>query len=230
MIRSSSRRTVAHRTLIGALALLIPAIAGCEAGFNAPTLQFHPAGTGTYTVFDGIRISEMFVLGAPDGSSVPSGSSASMFLSLFNGGTNNDQLVSVSAPGSATSVKLSGGTVSLPAGSLVNLTGPKPSAVLSNLTKPLHAGTNIPVTLDFQHAGLVTVQVPVEPQSFYYSTFSAPPGASPTAKPTTVPTTAPKPTRTSAGIASTTPTATPTTPTASASASPTAKASATATP
>jgi copper(I)-binding protein len=186
------------------LALLIPAIAGCEAGFNAPTLQFHPAGTGTYTVFDGIRISEMFVLGAPVGSSVPSGSSASMFLSLFNGGTNNDQLVSVSAPGSATSVKLSGGTVSLPAGSLVNLTGPKPSAVLSKLTKPLHGGANIAVTLDFQHAGPVTVQVPVEPQSFYYSTFSAPPGASPTA--------------------------TPTTPTASASASPTARASATATP
>ena len=210
MIRSSSGRTVARRTLIGALVLLIPAIAGCEAGLNAPTLEFHPAGSGTYTVFNGIKISDAFVLGAPSGSTVPTGSSASMFLSLFNNGTNNDQLVSVSAPGSATSVKVSGGTVSLPPNSLVDLTGPQPSVVLSSLTKPLDGGQSIPVTLDFQHAGSVTLNVPVEPQSFDFSTYSSPPSPAPSASPTatlkTVPTATPKPTKTSAGIASTTPT------------------------
>jgi copper(I)-binding protein len=175
VIRSSSGKTVARRTLIGALALLIPAITGCEAGLNAPTLEFHPAAAGTTTVFNGIKISDMFVLGAPSGASVPSGSSASMFLSLFNNGANNDHLVSVSAPGSAATVKLSGGTVSLPVQSLVDLTGPEPSVVLSNLTKPLAGGQAILVTLDFQHAGKVKLEVPVEPQSFYYSTYSPPP-------------------------------------------------------
>lgn len=197
MIRSSSGRTVARRALIGALALLLPAIAGCEAGYNAPTLQFHPASSGAETVFNGIKITNAFVLGAPTGSSVPPGSSASMFLALFNGGTNSDRLVSVSAPAAA-SVKITGGTVGLPVNSLVNLGGPEPSVVLSNLTKPLNGGQNIPVTLDFSHAGSVTLEVPVEPQAFYYSTYSPPP--SPSASPTATPT------GTGAGTATSTPT------------------------
>ena len=32
-----------RRLLFGALAVLVPVLAGCEAGFNAPTLTFHPA-------------------------------------------------------------------------------------------------------------------------------------------------------------------------------------------
>jgi copper(I)-binding protein len=179
-------KTVGSALLIGALALLIPAIAGCEAGNNAPTLEFHQAAGGAYTTFNGISISNAFVLGAPNGSSVPAGSSASLFVSLFNGGTGDDQLTSVSAPDYATSVLVTGGTVSLPAQGEVDLTGPQPSVVLSGLTKPLAGGGTIPVTFDFAQAGSVTLQVPVEPDSFYYSTYSAPPTPAPaTASPTT---------------------------------------------
>ena len=180
MIRRSSRRTVARRTLIGALVLLLPAIAGCEAGTDAPTLQFHPANAGANTVFNGIRISDAFVLGAPAGS-LPSGSSASMFLSLFNTGSGDDQLTSASAPGWAASVQLSGGTVSVPVNTAVNLSGPEPKVVLSNLTKPVDGGAAIAVTLDFQHAGSVTLEVPVQPQSDYFSTYSPPPSPAPSA-------------------------------------------------
>ncbi len=83
MIRASSGKTAAGRLLLGAgvLALLIPAIAGCEAGDDAPTLEFHAASSGAQTVFNGIRITNAFVLGAPTGSTVPAGSSASLFLS-----------------------------------------------------------------------------------------------------------------------------------------------------
>ena len=51
MIRASFGKTAAGRLLLGAgvLALLIPAIAGCEAGDDAPTLQFHPASFGAQT-------------------------------------------------------------------------------------------------------------------------------------------------------------------------------------
>jgi copper(I)-binding protein len=203
VIRSSSGRPVARRTLIGALVLLIPAIAGCEAGLNAPTLEFHqPPGSG-YTVVNGIRIGDAFVLAGPVGSPVPSGSSASMFLSLFNQGTSNDTLESVSAPGTAASVKVTGGTVSLPVNSLVDLTGPEPSVVLSDLTKPLNGGEFIPVNLDFQHAGTVTVEVPVQAQAYEYATFSPPPSPSPTATPKTA---TPKATKTPAATASATPT------------------------
>jgi copper(I)-binding protein len=180
VIRASFGKRAAGRLLLGAgaLALLVPAIAGCEAGNGAPTLEFHPASAGSQTVFNGIKITNVFVLGGPSGSTVPAGQSASLFLSLYNNGSATDKLVSASSPSSAT-VKLDGGSVPLPAYTPVNLTGPTPSAVLTSLSKPLTAGGYIPLTLVFQHAGAVTLQVPVEPQSYYWATYSPP--ASPSA-------------------------------------------------
>jgi copper(I)-binding protein len=214
MIRASFGKTAAGRLLLGAgvLALLVPAVAGCEAGSGAPTLEFHPASAGAQTVFNGISITNAFVLGAPSGSTVPSGSSASLFVSLYNGGSSSDTLVSATAPGSAGSISLSSGSVALPVNAApVNLTGPSPQVVLENLTKPLTGGSTIPVTFDFQHAGTVTLQVPVEPQSFYWATYS-PPAATPTtaATPTATatPSTSATPATTPSSTASATPTAT----------------------
>jgi copper(I)-binding protein len=181
VIRASFGKSAAGRLLIGAgaLAVLVPAIAGCEAGDNAPTLEFHAASAGSQTVVNGIRITNVFVLGAPSGSTVPAGSSAGLFLSLFNSRGTSDTLQGATAAGTADTVSLDGGTVALPAYSGVNLTGPTPSVVLKNLSKPLTAGGYVPVTLTFAHAGTVTIQVPVEPQSYYWSTYSPP--ASPSA-------------------------------------------------
>ena len=140
VIRARSGKTVAGRLLLGAgvLALLIPAIAGCEAGADAPTLEFHAASFGAQTDFNGIKITNAFVLGAPVGSTVASGSSASLFVSLYNSGGSPDTLLSATAPGVASSISLSPGTVPLPANSApVNLTGPEPEVVLENLTRPL---------------------------------------------------------------------------------------------
>jgi copper(I)-binding protein len=221
VIRASSGKTAAGRLLLGAgvLALLIPAIAGCEAGQDAPTLEFHPASAGQQADFNGIKITNAFVLGAPTGSTVPSGSSASMFVSLYNSNDNSDTLLSATAPAAAGSISLSGGTVALPANSApVNLTGPEPKVVLEDLTKPLRGGTTIPVTFNFQHAGQVTLQVPVEAQSYYWSTYSAPAsapaggaaaGAAPHSTGTATPVTGASSTANPGGTASATPTATP---------------------
>jgi copper(I)-binding protein len=178
VIRPRFGKTAAGRLFLGAgaLALLMPAIAGCEAGNGAPTLQFHAASAGAQTIVNGIRITNVFVLGAPSGATLPAGSSASMFMALFNDGANPDTLVSASAAG-ASDVTLDGGTVPLPSETPVNLTGPTPSAVLTNLSKPLASGGFIKVTLQFKNAGPVTLQVPVEPQSYYWATFSPAPSA-----------------------------------------------------
>jgi copper(I)-binding protein len=222
VIRASSGKTAAGRLLLGAgvLALMIPAIAGCEAGSDAPTLEFHSASFGAHTVFNGIQITNAFVLGAPTGSTLPSGSSAGLFVSLYNGGNNSDTLLSATAAQTAASISLTGGSVSLPVNAApVNLTGPQPKAVLENLTQPLRGGTSIPVTFDFQHAGSVTLQVPVEPQSFQWATFS-PPAATPTgsatptgaaahATGTATPATGSTATATPTGTATASPTATP---------------------
>jgi copper(I)-binding protein len=216
VIRARFGKTAAGRLLLGAgaLALLMPAIAGCEAGNGAPTLMFHAASAGTQTVVNGIRITNVFVLGAPSGSTLPAGSSASLFLSLFNDGPADDTLESVSAAGAA-SVTLDGGTVAVPLETPVNLTGPQPSAVLNNLSAPLPSGGYVKVVLQFKNAGPVTLQVPVEPQSYYWSTYSPAPSAVPT---TAVPTGTASTTAVPTGTASTGPTATATaTPSASAS-------------
>ena len=103
---------------------------------------------------------------------------------------------------------LSGGTVSLPGYTVVDLSGPEPSVVLSNLTKPLSGGDAVSVTLDFEHAGTVTIEVPVEPDSFYNDTYSPPP--SPTASPTASPTPSPSATATAKKAAKSTASPTPT--------------------
>jgi copper(I)-binding protein len=178
VIRARFGKTAAGRLLLGAgaLALLMPAIAGCEAGNGAPTLEFHAASAGAQTIVNGIRITNVFVLGAPSGATLPAGSSASLFMSLFNDGANADTLVSATAEG-ASGVTLDGGTVALPSEIPVNLTGPTPSAVLTNLSKPLAAGGYVKVVLQFKNAGPVTLQVPVEPQSYDWATYSPAPSA-----------------------------------------------------
>jgi copper(I)-binding protein len=224
VIRASYGKTAAGRLLLGAgaLALLIPAIAGCEAGDNAPTLQFHAASSGAQATVNDIRITNMFVLGAPADTALPSGSSAGLFLSIYNGGTSSDTLESVTAPGLA-SITLSGGPVALPANAApVNLTGPQPEAVLENLAKPLRGGSFIPVTLQFARAGAVTMQVPVEPQSYQWETFSAPPApASSASSATATGTASPASSVTATATGTASPTS-PATPAVTASASPTA--------
>jgi copper(I)-binding protein len=217
VIRASFGKTAAGRLLLGAgaLALLIPAVAGCEAGEDAPTLQYHSASFGAQKVFDGIRITNAFVLGAPSGSMVPAGSSASLFVSLYNGSNGSDTLESISAPGWAGSIALSGnavsgGAVPLPASSApVNLTGPQPEVVLEGLTKPLRGGSSIPVKFNFQHAGSVTLQVPIEAQDFQWATFSAPPPAPTGAAAISTSTATPLTTPAATGTATATPTAAP---------------------
>ena len=162
-----------RRLLIGAVALLLPALAGCEAGLNAPTLEFHDASNGTTIAQNNIRIDDAFVLAsAPAG---VAGGQAGTFLSIQ--AVNGDRLVSVSAP-AASSVKLTNGPVDLPANTLVDLSGPVPQVVLTGLASPLTGGETIQMSFSFAAAGTITVPVPVEAHTDYYATFSPPPSAS----------------------------------------------------
>jgi len=159
--------------LLGAIAVLVSALAGCEAGYNAPTLQFHPASSGVSTTVNGITLDNLFVLGAPLGSALPPGGRAGVFLAIES--ENGDRLVSVSAPGTASSVKLAGGSIDLPAQTLVDLGGPVPKMVLTGLANPLSGGETVQLTLTFAQAGVITLGVPVEPYAYDYATYSPPP-------------------------------------------------------
>jgi hypothetical protein len=166
-----------RRLLVGALAILVPALAGCEAGLNAPTLQFHPASFGVSTTADGINIDNVFVLGPAPGSTLQAGGQAALFMSLES--PNGDQLTSISAQGTASSVQLGNGPITLSPNTLVDLSGPAPLLTLDGLTNPLSGGETVKLVLNFATAGSVTIKVPVEPAAYEFATYS--PAPTPTA-------------------------------------------------
>jgi hypothetical protein len=166
-----------RRLLVGALAILVPALAGCEAGYNAPTLKFHQASFGVSTIVDGINIDNVFVLGPAPGSTLQPGGQASLFMSLQ--APNSDQLTSISAPGTASSVQLGNGPIALNPNTLVDLSGPAPLLTLDGLTKSLSGGEMVKLVLKFATAGQVNLTVPVEPAAYEFATYS--PAPTPTA-------------------------------------------------
>jgi copper(I)-binding protein len=167
-----------RRLVLVAVAALIPVLAGCEAGNDAPTLEFHAPTETAGTAVGDLAIRNVFVLGAPLGRELAKGQSASLFLAMVNTGAP-DQLISITAPGTAASVKLPG-TVPVTFGHPVFLSGPKPQVVLTDLTQPLASGTTIRLVLTFQKAGPVTLIVPVMARATHYATY-APPQPAPSA-------------------------------------------------
>lgn len=172
--------------------LTVPAVAGCEAGMDAPTLQYHQAASGAYTSGDGITIDNAFVLGPGVGQQLPAGGQAGLFVSISS--ASGDTLDSASASGYASSVQLVGGPVNIAAnnsagGGPANLTGPAPKIILTNLSQPLSGGQTITVTLTFANAGQIQIHVPVEPQAYAYATYQQPPAPAPTPTATPTPTT-----------------------------------------
>lgn len=159
-----------------AIASLACGVTACEAGTNAPTLNFHPQSVGVDTVVHGIRIIDAFVLGAPTGP-LAKGQSAGVFLALYVQG-GSDKLVGVSAPGVAKSAVIPPGGVSLRNQQAVYLTGPKPAIFLTGLIRPLPSGGAVNVTFSFMNAGSVTVSLPVIPRSDYYVTLAPAPSPS----------------------------------------------------
>ncbi|MGB6457779.1 MAG: hypothetical protein WBH47_25170 [Streptosporangiaceae bacterium] len=203
MIGSRWAGALSHRLVLVAAVALIPALAGCEAGNNAPTLSFHyPTDAAGVAVGD-LSIRNVFVLGAPIGRDLARGQSASLFLALVNTGAP-DKLISISAPGTATSVTLPGGGVPVVNGHPVFYSGPMPQVVLRDLTRPVPSGSTVKLVLVFQKAGPVPLMVPVMPRAVQYATLQPPlpaavtpaAKAQPSGQPTPTPSVSPTPTAT----------------------------------
>ena len=175
MIRSR-RGLLSLRDLVVVAAVgLVPAIAGCEAGTNAPTQQWHQPTPGAFAVVDNtLRINNMFVLGPAPGFTMPRGASAGVFFALANDGPP-DRLLSIRAPGAATSVLVPARGITLGRQQTLRFTGPAPQVVLRHLTRTLHGGQWILLNLQFQNAGFVSMKVPVMPRTESYGTFSPAP-------------------------------------------------------
>jgi copper(I)-binding protein len=175
VIRSRRGLLSLRDLMVVAAVALVPAIAGCEAGNNAPTQQWHQPTPGASAIVDNtLRINNMFVLGPTPGFTLPRGASAGVFFALSNDGAP-DRLLSIKAPGEATSVVVPRGGITLGRQQTLLLTGPSPRVVLVHLTRTLNGGQWIRLNLLFQNAGFVSVKVPVMPRTESYSTFSPAP-------------------------------------------------------
>jgi len=202
-----SNRTAAPLRVLAVVAAtaLAPAIAGCEAGFNAPTQRWHQPSAGASAVVGNvIRINNMFVLGEPPAFSLQRGDSAGLFLALANNG-GPDRLIAISAPGSATAVQMPGGGVRLASQQSVFLTGPAPQVILRGLTRRLNGGQHILIVLHFLRAGSVALQVPVMPRAQWFATYApAPPLVTPSASASPGGTASPSPAASASPSATTT--------------------------
>jgi copper(I)-binding protein len=179
VILSSRRIPLLRGSLVVAAAALVPAVAGCAAGANSPTLHWHQPTPGASVVIDNvIRLNNVFVLGPAPAATFPIGSSAGLFLAVSNDG-RADQLVKITAPGTATSVLLPGNGISVGYQRTVLLQGPAPQVILQGLIRPLRGGQYVPMVFYFKRAGAVRLNVPVMPRAASYATFSPAP-ASPT--------------------------------------------------
>ena len=198
MIRSRRGLLSPRGLMVVAAAALIPAMAGCEAGTNAPTQQWHqPTPGASMVVNNTLRINNMFVLGPVPGLLLPRGASAGVFLALANDGPP-DRLISMTAPGSAARVQVPVGGITIGREQSLLFTGPAPRVLLQHLTRTLHGGQYVVVNMEFQNAGHVILRVPVMPRVAAYGTFSpAPVFVQPRVTPTTLLPGAPSPTPTS---------------------------------
>ena len=97
-----------------------------------------------------------------------------MFFALNNSGPF-DRLISITAPGSASSVRVPVGGITIGRDQSLLFTGPSPRVLLQGLTRTLHGGQYVRMNLDFQSAGHVTLLVPVMPRAAFYATFSPAP-------------------------------------------------------
>jgi hypothetical protein len=169
-----------NAALLRALAVVVaaavaPAIAGCEAGFNAPTQHWHQPAAGASKVVDNaLRINNLFVLGAPPAFRLQPGSSAGVFFALANSGAP-DRLIAITAPGTALAVQMPAGGVRIGTNQSALLTGPAPRVILRRLTRTVNGGQSVLLVLHFLRAGTVPMVVPVMPRAQWFLTYSPAP-------------------------------------------------------
>ncbi|MFF1278750.1 DUF461 domain-containing protein [Streptomyces marokkonensis] len=165
-----------------AIAFSIASLSACAAGNNAQTLQIQPDNAAT-TVGD-IKVQNAIVVTQPD---LESTGPAVVAATLFNEGSTDQTLESVTLPGTGKTAELSpaeGGSLTVPAGGSLVLGGEgNASAVLPSSREAVRDGNAQQVTFTFSETGDVNLRAIVYPAESFFegwgpSEVPAAPGAS----------------------------------------------------
>ncbi|MBW0107028.1 hypothetical protein, partial [Pseudonocardia sp. KRD291] len=173
---SRNRRFRPSRALSGAAGAValtgVLALSGCGAGQLSQTANQISAVNGISTQQGDVLIRDARIAFPPrtsEGVLYPAGGSAPMEVTLLNTGAVTDRLVRVSSPG-APAVRV-GGDPTLPqdiplvaqiAAEGGVPAGSRPLTIeLGGLVAPIRSGLSVPVTLTFERAGSIDLDVPI---------------------------------------------------------------------
>jgi len=201
--------------LAAAALLCAPALAACASGTDAMTNLARTTTNTANGAVGTIDLRNVYVAGP-----VETGGDAQVISALFNGGSEDDELVGISSPDAAGGKPGSPATLAPAGGQIYIANGSAPA--LTGLKKDLPVGSATKVTFTFAKAGSVTLDVPVEkPAPGASASPTATPSASATAAATASATAAATASATAAATATATATGT-ASPAAGSSVSPTA--------
>ncbi|MGP3983464.1 DUF461 domain-containing protein [Streptomyces sp. KR80] len=160
-----------------ALAFSVASLAACAAGTSAPTLQVKPDNAAA-TAGD-IKIQNVNVITQPDGAEGP----AVVAGKIFNNGTKDQTLESITVPGAGGNVRLfpakGTGPLIVPAGGALILGGEgNAAAVIAKGSASARDGDAQRVVFDLSETGKVRLSAFVVPATSYFEGFG------PTAVPT----------------------------------------------
>ncbi|MEE1810220.1 DUF461 domain-containing protein [Streptomyces sp. BE133] len=165
-------RSLRHGALAAtAIAFSIASLSACGAGNDAATLKIRP-DTAATTSGD-ISIQNANVITQPERNAE---GPAVVSATLFNNGTKQQTLDSVTLPGTSAAVKLhaakGAGPVVVPAGGRVVLGGEgNASAVIENSREAAQAGNVQPVVFKFSSTGEIPLGAFVVPATSYFQGF-----------------------------------------------------------
>lgn len=188
------------------IALVVSAAAlaasGCGAGFEPYTSpSMKPRDAVNFPAVGGsspIAIRHAYVLGpGPDEPAFAKDGNAAIYLTLINQSSRADRLIDASSPAADDTVIASdagGSTLDLPPtdptvtdGDAVQIGQPPYSSntiTLTKLEEETGNGAVVSVTLTFQRAGDITLDLPVNPRTAYRSSLSPAPSSGPSESPT----------------------------------------------
>lgn len=188
MSRSQRRRVpvrAAARPVALALAVTVGlALAGCGSGDEAITQRGFDVTDGTSTDAGDLRLRNLQLVAAHE-----TGGPAALIGAIANAGPQEDALTAVTLQGATEPAVLTPTPVEIPAGDAVFLVAQDgPTVTLPDSEPPqLVPGAFVPVSLTFESAGDVTVELLVQAPIGEYATVTPAPLPSPTVTPEATP-------------------------------------------
>jgi copper(I)-binding protein len=156
-----------RRSHVAAAAVLLaaaPLLAGCGSGVNAYTQQQQASGNGQYKTVGDLHLANVTLVRGPVDSK-----SLVVLATITNVGTDSDALLGASISEPASTATVPGNRLALPPVSSTPLGWPETAAKVTFATIDVPASAFVPLTLKFEKAGAVTLEVLVVPPVGQYA-------------------------------------------------------------